>query len=112
MNGSLALILVAVALAAPHGPAVAGARTGGGSLAAPSTAGTATNGTPYATPYATGIVRPDVTPRNYTPTPQAAQPLGNFMYLGNGMVVPRSMNYFFTWQGRPCQTLNGTTFCQ
>jgi hypothetical protein len=63
-------------------------------------------------PYGSGVGQPTVTPRNYTPTPQAAQPLGNFMYLGNGMVVPRSLNYFFTWQGRPCQTLNGTTFCQ
>ena len=91
-NRSLALSLVAVAVAASHGPACAGARV--------------------AMAYGSGIGQPMVTPRNYTPTPQAAQPLGNFMYLGNGMVVPRSLNYFFTWQGRPCQTLNGTTFCQ
>ena len=107
MNRSLALSLVAVAVAASHGPACAGARVGS-SLSAPSAGGTAT----YTMAYGSGVGQPIVTPRNYTPTPQAAQPLGNFMYLGNGMVVPRSLNYFFTWQGRPCQTLNGSTFCQ
>jgi diguanylate cyclase (GGDEF)-like protein len=79
------LILAAVALAAAYHPAFAGS---------PSAAGAT------------------VTPRNYTLTPQAGQPIGNFLYLGNGMVVPRSSTYSFTWQGRPCQTLNGTTFCQ
>jgi len=102
MNRSLALSLVTVAVAASHGPACAGS-----SLSAMS-GGTATN----TMAYSSGVGQPMVTPRNYTLAPQAAQPLGNFMYLSNGMVVPRSLNYFFTWQGRPCQTLSGTTFCQ
>ena len=98
MDRVLALILAAVAVAASQAPAVAG------SLSAPNAGGTPISGN--------GVGQPTVVPRNYTLTPQAAQPLGNYMYLGNGMVVPRSTNYFFTWQGRPCQTLNGTTFCQ
>jgi len=103
MNRSLALSLVTVAVAASHGPACAGS-----SLSAVSGGSTATS----TMAYSSGVGQPMVTPRNYTPTAQAAQPLGNFMYLSNGMVVPRSLNYFFTWQGRPCQTLSGTTFCQ
>jgi hypothetical protein len=90
MTRSLALGL-AIAVAASPLPAVAGARLGG----SPNAAATAPPG-----------------PTNYTTTPQAAHPLGNFMYLDNGMVVPRNTNYLFTWQGRPCQTLNGVTFCQ
>ena len=105
MNRSRALSLIAVVVAASHGPACAGARVGS-SLSAASAGGTTT----YTVAYGSG--QPMVTPRNYTPTPQAAQPLGNLMYLGNGMVVPRSSNHFFIWEGKPCQTLNGTTFCQ
>ena len=88
----LAPILGALVLAASIMPALAGA--------------------PGGTPYGAPSIGQQVTPRNYTLTPQAGQPLGNFIYLGNGMTVPRSMAYFFTWQGRPCQTLTGTTFCQ
>jgi hypothetical protein len=107
MNRSRALSLIAVVVAASHGPACAGARVGS-SLSAASAGGTTT----YTVAYGSGVAQPMVTPRNYTPTPQAAQPLGNLMYLGNGMVVPRSSNHFFIWEGKPCQTLNGTTFCQ
>jgi hypothetical protein len=99
----LAAVALATALMTGHHPALAGARIGGLSTPIPGSPAT------FGAPPTAGVT---VTPRNYTLTPQAGQPIGNFLYLGNGMVVPRSGNYSFTWQGRPCQTLNGTTFCQ
>jgi hypothetical protein len=92
MRHALLVTLAVVALAVPHGAVSAGSPIGG-SLSAPSS-------------------RPVVAPPTWTLTPQAGQPLGNFVYLNNGMAVPRSTNYFFTWQGRLCQTWNGSTFCQ
>ncbi|MBV8406952.1 MAG: hypothetical protein JOY64_04925 [Alphaproteobacteria bacterium] len=106
MKRALMVALVAVAAAA-YAPAFAGARIGGSSSAA-----NAGNLQTYGTPNVVGGVRPEVAPLNWTVAPQVGHPLGNSVYLNNGMVVPRSTNYFFTWQGRPCQTLNSTTFCR
>jgi hypothetical protein len=106
MNRPLLVTLLGVALAAPLAPSSAGSGIGG-AASAPSAVGTATNGAPYGTGRSEVVARP-----NWTLTPQAGQPLGNYVYLNGGMVVPRSTNYFFTWQGRPCQTVNGSTFCQ
>jgi hypothetical protein len=102
MRHALLVPLVAVALAVSHAPVSAGSAIGG-SLSVPS-GGTAT--------YGKGLGRPAVAAPTWTLTPQAGQPLGSFVYLNNGMAMPRSTNYFFTWQGRPCQTLNGSVFCQ
>jgi hypothetical protein len=110
MNRPLLAAFLAFALVAPLMPASAGSGIGG-AVSAPSAAPSAIGTTTYGAPYGGG--RPVVAARpTWTLTPQAGQPLGNYVYLNGGMVVPRSTNYFFTWQGRPCQALNGSTFCQ
>lgn len=98
----LGLALAAVVVAS-LAPAQAGQRVGA-SVPAQGIGNTMSNGA--------GVTRQDARIQPYNPNTAPSQRLGNFEYYSNGMVLPRLESYYFHWNGRPCRSVSGTTFCQ
>ena len=65
-----------------------------------------------ATSSGVGITRQDSRSQSYNPNSVPGQRIGNFDAYSNGIVLPRFESYHFYWNGRPCQSVSGTTFCQ